>query len=260
MNGLKVALCVGIGAMVVPVPGFAHDEALLVREVVVLPGNTVSEEGIIRGARALDPDSWATPADFPDGIPTEPLSVNVYVTLKLDAQGKVQSCGESDPPYSVFATRAEHRTLRDWAAVTCAMIAEKGRFAYAIDTDGTPVPSAYRMATSYRIKPEGEPRYYPPPAPWPNSHFYRKRAEPKKPLGLALDDSAITDPTPRTFLDIDTKGKVTRCLVWHGTGSDTSDAAVCRYLKKQKFTPAIDRNGAVVAEQGFRVDLPVSSP
>lgn len=253
MNLFKLKLLFGTIALSVPASGFA-DEGELVRSVVVFTGNSVDAPGTIRGARAVAADGWATPADFPADLPDEALRVSTGVILTLDPDGKVLSC---DSDY-VFAPKPDHRSLTDWVAATCGIIQRKGRFAYAIDQAGRPVPSTYRMTAVFEIKKPGERPYMAPPAPAPPSAFYQQRAKPKKDLALKLRDPAITNATPRTFLDIDAKGRVVRCRIRVSTGSDASDAAVCSYLSKQKFAPAIGRDGAVTEERYFVVDLPLS--
>jgi hypothetical protein len=255
MNLFKSKLLLGIIALIVPTPGFA-DESELIRSVVVFTGNSVDTPGTIRGAKAVGADGWATPADFPADIPDEELRVSAGVNLTLDSQGKVLSC-ESD---YVGASKLEHRTLTDWIAATCGIILRKGSFAHAIDGAGRPVPSAYRMTAVFEIKKPGQRPYMAPPAPAPPSAFYQRRAKPKKELALKLRDPAITNATPRTLLDIDAKGRVVRCRIRVSTGSDASDAAVCSYLTKQKFAPAIGRDGVVTEERYLVVDLPVSGP
>lgn len=255
MNLFKSKLLFGIIALIVSAPGLAAEGEPL-RSVVVFTGNSVDAPGTIRGAKAVGADGWGTPADFPVDIPDEELRVSVGVNLTLDPQGKVLSC-DSD---FVGASKPDHRTVTDWIAATCGIILRKGSFAYAIDEAGRPVPSTYRMTAVFEIKKPGQRPYMAPPAPAPPSAFYQQRAKPKKDLALKLRDPAIRNATPRTFLDIDAKGRVVRCRIWVGTGSDASDAAVCRYLTKQKFAPAIGRDGVVTEERYFVVDLPVSGP
>lgn len=255
MNLFRSKLLIGIIALIVSTPGFA-DEGEPIRSVVLFTGNSVDAPGTIRGAKAVGTDGWATPADFPADIPDEELRVSAGVNLTLDPQGKVLSCDSA----FVGASKPEHRTVTDWIAATCGIIQRKGRFAYAIDEAGRPVPSAYRMTAVFEIKKPGQRPYMAPPAPAPPSAFYQQRAKPKKDLALKLRDPAITNATPRTFLDIDAKGRVVRCRIWVSTGSDASDAAVCSYLTKQKFAPAIGRDGVVTEERYLVVDLPLSRP
>lgn len=255
MIWFKSKLLLGTVALIVSAPGFA-EESELVRDVAIFTGNSVDAPGTIRGAKAVGADGWATPADFPTDIPDEDLRVSAGVNLTLDPQGKVLSCGSD----YVSASKPDHRTLTDWIAATCGIILRKGSFAYAIDGAGRPVPSTYRMTAVFEIKKPGQRPYMAPPAPAPPSAFYQRRAKPKKDLALKLRDPAITNATPRTFLDIDAKGRVVRCRIWVSTGSDASDAAVCSYLTKQKFAPAIGRDGTVTEERYLVVDLPVSVP
>lgn len=255
MNLFKLKLLFGTIALIVSTPGFA-EEGELIRDVVVFTGNSVDAPGTIRGAKAVGADEWATPADFPADIPDEELRVSAGVNLSLDPEGKVLSC---DSDY-VVASKPDHRTLTDWTAAACGIIQRKGRFAYAIDQAGRPVSSMYRMTAMFEIKKPGQKPYMAPPAPAPPSAFYQQRARPKKALALKLRDPAITNATPRTLLDIDAKGRVVRCRIRVSTGSDASDAAVCSYLTKQKFAPAIGRDGVVTEESYLVVDLPVSGP
>ena len=255
MIWFKSKLLLGTVALIVSAPGFA-EESELVRDVAIFTGNSVDAPGTIRGAKAVGADGWATPADFPTDIPDEDLRVSAGVNLTLDPQGKVLSCGSD----YVSASKPDHRTLTDWIAATCGIILRKASFAYAIDGAGRPVPSTYRMTAVFEIKKPGQRPYMAPPAPAPPSAFYQRRAKPKKDLALKLRDPAITNATPRTFLDIDAKGRVVRCRIWVSTGSDASDAAVCSYLTKQKFAPAIGRDGTVTEERYLVVDLPVSVP
>jgi len=253
MSRFKGKLLLGIIALGVPASGFA-DDSELIRDVVVFTGNSVDAPGTIRGAKAVGAGGWGTPADFPADIPDQELRVSVGVNLTLDLQGKVLSC---DRDY-IVASKPDHRSVTDWIAATCGIIQRKGSFAYAIDEAGRPVQSTYRMTAVFEIKKPGQRPYMAPPAPAPPSAFYQQRAKPKKDLALKLGDPAITNVTPRTFLDIDAKGRVVRCRIWVSTGSDASDADVCRYLTKQKFVPAIGRDGVVTEERYFVVDLPLS--
>jgi hypothetical protein len=187
MNLFKLKLLFGTVALTVSAPGFA-EEGELIRDVVVFTGNSVDAPGTIRGAKAVGADEWATPADFPADIPDEELRVSAGVNLSLDPEGKVLSC---DSAY-VVASKPDHRTLTDWTAAACGIIQRKGRFAYAIDQDGRPVPSMYRMTAMFEIKKPGQKPYMAPPAPAPPSAFYQQRARPKKALALKLRDPAIT--------------------------------------------------------------------
>ena len=249
---LRAMFLAGAGMLSVPTPGWA-DEAALDRTVKVYTGNTVDTPGIIRGAKAVGADGWATTADFPIDIASQELRVSAGVGLSLDAAGKVLSCKQS----YIGSSKPDHRNLTDWTSAACAIVARDGVFTYAIDASGKPAPSEYFMTIEFEMKKPGARPYMAPPSPPPASAFYQRRAKPKKDLSLKLRDPAITNATPRMLIDINTKGRVSRCRIWTGTGSDASDAAVCRYLTKQKFPPAIGRDGVVTEEKYFRVDLPV---
>lgn len=253
----KYILALGVAAIVGPTASFAED-AGLTRDVKFFTGGTYPDPGIVRAAKAVDIGNWATPEDFPTEVTVRRMYMNVRVSVALDASGKVTGCGPADPQYSLFSNDGENKSLIDWVGVTCALITERGKFTYAIDPNGMPVPSEYRMTAQFEVRPEGTAGFMPPPAPWPASKFFRKRAEPKKPLKLALKDPSITNTVPRAFVDIDTKGKTSGCRVSVSTGSDKSDAAVCRYLLKQKFSPAIGQEGTKVAENYFQIDLPIT--
>lgn len=252
---LRAMFLVGAGMLSVPTPGWA-DEAALDRTVKVYTGNTVDTPGIIRGARAVGAYNWASVADFPADVPSQKLRVSVGVDLSIDAAGKVLSCKQS----YIGTPNPDHRTLTDWTAAACAIVLREGVFTYSMDASGTAVPSTYFMTVEFEMKPPGAAPYMAPPSPPPSSAFYQRRAKPKRDLSLKLRDPAITNSTPRMMLDIDTKGRVSRCRIWNSTGSDAADVAVCRYLTKQKFVPAIGRDGVVTEEKYFRVDLPIRAP
>ena len=191
---------------------------------------------------------WLSAAAFPASAFARDTQAVLYIHVAVDPAGRVASC-EADP------------MMRDadpaLAARTCALIRQRGRFRHAIDADGRPVASTLRLSAWF-APPRPGGYAGPPPAPPapPSAGWGTQRPVPRDPAALVLpaDRAQFAGDTGRVVVDVDAKGRATRCQLLVGGGSDAGDAAVCRRLRATRFEPA-RAGGRKVAYPGLVLTL-----
>lgn len=260
LSVMKIAMAgplASFAAAVASAPLAAQDDSTIVRKVTVSPGGWTRAEGVIRGATPIAPETWTTDADFPSDVRVdERLKVYVGVDLQISEKGEVFSCNPRG--FGVGSEVPRHGYLHAWLDTTCEILETRAKYVPAIDTEGAPVAIKITSRIVYESFPEGAPKFLvvPPPTPPPRVGPNRSRqAEPKSDLRIVTDDQMITNFVPVAALDVGKDGLVSRCYINESTGSNLSDAAVCKYLMRQEFVPALGWNGQPVNRYSYKAKV-----
>jgi hypothetical protein len=244
-------------AAVASAPLAAQDDSTVVRKVMVSPGGWTRTDGVIRGVTPIAPETWTTDADFPSDVRVdERLKVYVGVDLQISEQGEVLSCNPRG--FGVGSEVPRHGYLHASLDTTCEIFETRAKYAPAIDTEGASVAIKITPRIVFESIPDGSPDFavVPPPAPPPRGGPNRSRqVEPKSILRIVSKDQMVTNFEPVAALDIGKDGLVSRCYISESTGSNLSDAAVCKYLMSREFKPALGWNGKPVIRYSFRAKV-----
>lgn len=222
--------------------------------VMAYLSRTTHDEDMIRPAMPIDIHDWNLgPADYPQELLGDRMTAYLHIDVSVGSHGQVVDC---------IVTDARARRLVEalapapefFARNACAAIRERGRFRHALDAEGVAragVVPLYMMFTADDVAPA-------PPAP-PAPGLAANAAKPRDlaVLRLVPDPAMFTIIDPSVWLDIDAKGRVTRCRVARSTGTDAGDAAMCRQMMAARFEPARDRAGKVQPVKGQNVRLRV---
>jgi len=207
----------------------------------------LDDPAMIRAARPLPGfDAWLTPADFPPEAFNPAQARVVQVKLVVSAAGAVTDCQHNSP-------------WPDLAARACAVLRERGRFLHALDAAGRAQIGTRWMSVAFRVLRSGESDRLspaPPPMGYQNTKPVIRDAAL---LRLKADPQRFIEPRPSLWLDVNAKGRVTRCRIRTSTGTDAGDAELCRRMTKAKFDPARDPQGNKVPAAGHYVALEVAA-
>ena len=265
-TGLKSVLCAGIALLALPTSSaFAQDDGYE-RSVSVGSRYYSIPPNAIRLPEPIEPESWASPTDFPTMAEPRNLRVSANVTLSIGADGAVESCrsGKRGP---VFGANRDVMTPQDWVTNSCKIIVDHGRFIPAIDSEGERIRVEIDMGVRYTMRQAGMAAEklvtLPPPAPPPSSPSRPSKsrsAAPLRELGIVVNDPAIKVSPAEAIIDIDATGVVTKCRIRKSSGSDKADAAVCKHLRRTKFTPRLDYEGRPGPDVYYIAKVPIQRP
>ncbi|MEM8726952.1 MAG: TonB C-terminal domain-containing protein [Pseudomonadota bacterium] len=265
-HNLKAAVCVATSLLVLPAsPAFAQDDGYE-RTVSVGARYYSLAPNAIRLPEPIELENWASPADFPALAQPLPLRVSVNLTLSISADGAVEACraGKRGP---VFGANRHAMSPQDWVAASCKIIMDHARFIPAIDSEGDRIGVEFDMGVRYDMYKAGLATEtlptIPPPAPPPSPRLgpsKSRRAAPTKELGIVFDDPGIQSSLVEAIIDIDATGVVRKCRIRGSSGSDKADAAVCKHLRKTKFTPRLDYEGRPGPDVYYIAKVPIRKP
>jgi TonB family protein len=198
----------------------------------------LDDPAMIRVARPVEGyEAWLTPADFPADAFDPARTWYVPLSIKVAADGSVSDCVPLEP------------NARN-SARACEVIRARGRFVHALDAEGRAQSGSRAMGAVFELRQPGKPVLAspaPPPMGYQNTKPVIRDAAL---LQLAADAQRFVEPAPSVWLDINAKGRVTRCRINTSTGTDAGDAEVCKRMAKAKFDPARDPQGNKVPALG----------
>jgi TonB family protein len=218
-----------------------------VREPVVtlFTISDLDDPAMIRVAKPVEGyEAWLTPADFPADAFDPARTWYVPLSIKVAADGSVSDCVPLDP------------NARN-SARACEVIRARGRFVHALDAEGRAQSGSRAIGAVFELRRLGE-RIFASPAPPPMGYQNTKPViRDAALLQLAAGTQKFIEPAPSVWLDINAKGRVTRCRINTSTGTDAGDAEVCKRMAKAKFDPARDPQGNKVPALGAYFALKV---
>ncbi len=234
-------LALGAGAV------SAQEPEVRVPVVTLFTISDLDDPAMIRAAKPVEGyETWLTPADFPADAFDPIRTWYVPLSIKVAADGSVSDCIPIDP-------------VRQGGARACEVIRERGRFVHALDAEGRPQSGSRAMGAVFELRQPGKPVLAspaPPPMGYQNTKPVIRDAAL---LQLAADPQKFIETAPGVWLDINAKGRVTRCRIRISTGTDAGDAEVCKRMTKAKFDPARDPQGNKVPAVGAYFALKVAA-
>lgn len=217
---------------------------------------TTHDEDMIRPALPVDSQAWTvSAADYPVEFLADRMNAHLYVDVSVGPDGQVTDCVVTD----ARAARSGQPFVaapEAFARNACNAIREHGRFRHAIDSDGTARAGVVPLIMVFREN-SVPPPPAPPAPPAPGQVAISAKPRDLVVLRLAPDPTKFTISDPSVWLDIDAKGRVTRCRVARSTGTDAGDAAMCRQMMAARFEPGRDRAGKVQPVKNQNVRLRV---
>ena len=234
---------------------FAEEGAApnLVPAVLMLESRSTGDPDMIRRSATLgSPRAWAKPTDYPEAALIEPRQgqVHVDVDVTVGKDDRIVSC--APVPYS----RGNSPVFEKQA---CLLVYKYGTFLHALDVSGTAREGVVPMVVTFSLREAGEREYSPGPSPPPSGFNGMARGpEIRDPNDLILHE-VRSDFVPRgevgAWIDVNARGRVTRCRIRNTSGTDVGDAAACRQIKRARFNPARDRAGNTMAVPGSFITM-----
>lgn len=217
---------------------------------------TTHDEDMIRPALPIGSQEWTvSAADYPVEFLQDRMNAYLYVDVSVGPDGRVTDCVVTDAR-AARSGQPFTPAPEAFARNACSAIREHGRFRHAIDSDGNASAGVVPLIVAFREN-SVPPPPAPPAPPAPGQVVIAAKPRDSAVLRLSPDPVKFTISDPSVWLDIDAKGRVTRCRVARSTGTDAGDAAMCRQMMEARFEAGRDFNGKVQPVKDYHVRLRV---
>jgi hypothetical protein len=212
-------------------------------EILLLESGDYGDAAMIRRSAARDGfRGWVLPADYPQAARREGREAQIFFDVAVGADDRITGC----------TVQMVQGNGDDFAERACEIVRQRGQFRHALDAEGRARPGIVTMVMTFTLRQPQQPSYAPGPAPGMGPRLQRP-AGPARPNALTLrgPPTIFVSEAPTAWLDIDARGRVTRCRIRSSTATDEGDASLCRHVARTRFLPAVGLDGEPVATESY---------